>query len=159
MLLDATLRTILRETRTIAVIGAKDKPGQPVDMVGRYLIEAGYDVRPVHPVRRTVWGMQAYPAIGDVPVDVDIVNVFRAPEHCPTHAVEVLALPRLPRLSTGRSSATATATRLSLRSCTGRSRAIAFQPSWLDGRPPWGRPRGGFDLFSVTARTCRPPAT
>ncbi|NHZ48861.1 CoA-binding protein [Nitratidesulfovibrio liaohensis] len=98
MLLDATLRTILRESRTIAVIGAKDKPGQPVDMVGRYLIEAGYDVRPVHPVRRTVWGMQAYPTIGDVPVDVDIVNVFRAPEHCPAHALEVLALPRLPRL-------------------------------------------------------------
>lgn len=98
MLLDDTLRAHLAATRTIAVIGAKDKPGQAVDDVGRYLIASGYDVLPVHPVRKGVWGLETYPTIADIPVAVDIVNVFRAPQHCPDHAAEVLALPHRPRL-------------------------------------------------------------
>lgn len=46
---DERLRAALTEARTIAVIGAKDKPGQAVDEVGRYLIAAGYTVIPGPP--------------------------------------------------------------------------------------------------------------
>lgn len=95
---DMTIRTLLAEARTIAVVGAKDMEGQPVDRVGKYLIKAGYRVIPVHPVRKNVWGLPAYPTLVDVPCPIDIVNVFRAPQFCPGHAREAAALPVTPRL-------------------------------------------------------------
>lgn len=87
---------LLRQVKKIAIIGAKDTPGQPVDNVGRYLIEAGFRIFPVHPARRDVWGLPTYKSIGDVPEPVDLVDVFRAAEYCPGHAREVLALPYKP---------------------------------------------------------------
>ncbi len=90
------LREILRKTRTIAIIGAKDAPGQPVTHVGQYLINAGFEVFPVHPVRQTVWGLPAYKSIGELPGPVDLIDLFRAAEYCPDHAREVLALPWKP---------------------------------------------------------------
>lgn len=96
MLFDDTLRDALRNVRTIAVIGAKDKAGQPVDMVGRYLIKAGYTVIPVHPVRKNVWGLPTYASILDIPMPVDVVNLFRASEFCLSHAEEVCRLATLP---------------------------------------------------------------
>lgn len=97
MLFDDTLQALLRATRTIAIVGAKDKAGQPVDNVGRYLIQAGYTVYPVHPVRRTVWGLQAYASLADLPEAVDMVNLFRATQYCPEHAREILQLPWKPK--------------------------------------------------------------
>jgi hypothetical protein len=94
---DTELAALLGQVKTIAVIGAKDKPGQPVDKVGRYLIAAGFTVIPVHPKRASVWGIPAYPSLGDVPQPIDLVNLFRAPEFCPDHAQEVLRLPSRPR--------------------------------------------------------------
>lgn len=94
---DSKLRRILTRPATVAVVGAKDRPGTPVDMVGRYLIEAGFTVIPVHPVRKTVWGLPALARLADAPGTVDIVNLFRAAENCPEHAREVLALPSPPR--------------------------------------------------------------
>lgn len=93
-----TLRAILRDAKTIAVVGAKDTPGQPVDGVGRYLMEAGYTVIPVHPVRERVWDLPAYRSIGDLPGPVDVIDLFRAAQYCPDHAREVLALPWKPRV-------------------------------------------------------------
>ena len=92
------LRRLLDAARTIAVIGAKDKAGQPVDRVGRYLIAVGYEVIPVHPKRKEVWGRQAYEKLSDIPVPVDVIDVFRAPEYCAGHAREALALNPLPGL-------------------------------------------------------------
>jgi len=94
---DTELAALLRQVKTIAVVGAKDKPGQPVDRVGRYLIQAGYTIIPVHPKRPTVWGLAAYPTLADVPVPIDLVDLFRAAEACPAHAEEVLRLPQRPR--------------------------------------------------------------
>ena len=96
MLFDDELKALLQKVKAIAVIGAKDKPGQPVDMVGRYLIDAGFEVYPVHPVRKGVWGLETYPSLLDVPVPVDLVDVFRAPQFCAGHAREALGLERAP---------------------------------------------------------------
>ncbi|MFV0421022.1 CoA-binding protein [Oleidesulfovibrio sp.] len=96
MLFDDTMRDILAKAKTIAIIGAKDKPGQAVDTVGRYMIKAGYTVIPVHPVRQNVWGLTTYASITDIPVAVDIVNLFRASQYCPEHAREVLAMAHRP---------------------------------------------------------------
>ncbi len=90
MFLDSRLQELLKNARSIAIIGAKDKAGQPVDNVGRYLIWAGYEVYPVHPVRSNVWGLPTYKSIQDIEVQVDIVNVFRASVHCAQHAREVV---------------------------------------------------------------------
>ncbi len=86
------LRDVLSRARNIAIVGAKDREGQPVDMVGRYLIETGYAIFPVHPKRKSVWGLTAYPSLNDVPEPVDIVDLFRAPEYIPAHAREALRL-------------------------------------------------------------------
>lgn len=50
---DGRMCEFLTQARTIAVVGAKDKEGQPVDRVGKYLIQAGYQVIPVHPYAKT----------------------------------------------------------------------------------------------------------
>lgn len=91
------LTALLSEVKTIAVVGAKDKPSAPVDRVGRYLIEAGYNVIPVHPKRQNVWGLDTYRSIRDIPVPIDIVDLFRAAQFCPDHARECLELEKLPR--------------------------------------------------------------
>jgi len=83
---------------TIAVVGAKDVPGQPVDTVGRFLIAAGFTVLPVHPVRKTVWGLTAYRTLADIPIAIDLVDLFRAPEYCAEHARECLRLLALPHI-------------------------------------------------------------
>lgn len=91
------LAGLLGQVKTIAVIGAVDKPGRPVDMVGRYLIEAGFEVIPVHPKRSDVWGLTTYKSLTDIPVPVDLVDVFRAPQFVPGHARECLALDPPPK--------------------------------------------------------------
>ena len=98
MLDDRLMRAMFGESRSIAIIGAKDNPGQAVDRVGRYLLEQGYRVVPVHPVRKTVWGLPAFATIAELPEPVDIINLFRAPEYCPGHAQEVLALGWKPKV-------------------------------------------------------------
>jgi hypothetical protein len=95
---DEKLKALLSEVKSIAVIGAVDKPGRPVDMVGRYLIEAGFSVYPVHPKRSDVWGLTTYADVRDIHATVDLVNIFRAPEHCPGHAREVLEMAMLPKI-------------------------------------------------------------
>lgn len=95
---DASIRKHLSQARTIAVVGANDKPGRPSDMIGRYLMNAGYRVIPVHPKRQEVWGLKAYSNVVDIPEQVDIVNLFRASEYCAGHAREIAALSPRPGL-------------------------------------------------------------
>ncbi len=92
MFLDNTIKQVLTNAKTIAVIGAKDKPNQPVTRVCEYLIQAGYTIFPIHPVRSTVFGLPVYKCVADLPQPVDIINVFRAPEFCAAHAQEVVNL-------------------------------------------------------------------
>ena len=91
-MLDDTIRTLLISAKTLAVVGAKDTPGQAVDAVGRYLIEAGYAVWPIHPARHSVWDLSAFPSLAALPGKADIIVLFRAASACPEHALEVLAL-------------------------------------------------------------------
>ncbi|WP_320176188.1 CoA-binding protein [Maridesulfovibrio sp.] len=91
------LAALLDEVKVIAVIGAVDKPGRPVDRVCRYMIDAGYEIIPVHPKRENVWGLKTYKSVKDIPVAVDLVNLFRASEFCADHAREVLELETLPK--------------------------------------------------------------
>ncbi len=71
------LREILASARTIAVVGASTNLEKAAHKVPELLIEAGYTVIPVHPTSAQILGQRAYPTLGDIPVPVDIVDVFR----------------------------------------------------------------------------------
>ncbi|SHN55401.1 CoA-binding protein [Desulfovibrio litoralis] len=98
MLFDETLKNLFLQSKNIAIIGAKDKAGQPVDNVGRYLIQAGFRVFPVHPVRENVWDLKTYRNLNEIQEPIDIVNLFRASEYCLAHAQEALRLTPLPKV-------------------------------------------------------------
>ncbi|MBI9079171.1 MAG: CoA-binding protein [Pseudodesulfovibrio sp.] len=92
------LAPLLSEVKTIAVIGAVDKPTRPVDQVGREMIAMGFNVIPVHPKRNDIWGLKTYPTVNDIPVPVDVVDLFRNAQFCPDHAREVLKMTPLPKI-------------------------------------------------------------
>ena len=91
---EAGIGALLHETRRIAVIGASDDPGRPSNDVFRHLVASGFDCVPVNPNVAEVAGVTAFPTLADAVVatgPVDIVDVFRRPEHCPEHAREAVA--------------------------------------------------------------------
>jgi predicted CoA-binding protein len=97
--LDAhTLRQILAETRTIAVVGASDKPTRPSNEIYSYLVATGqYRVFPVNPTITEIDGAQVYSRLADLPVVPDMVDVFRRRDDLPSVLAETLALPRRPK--------------------------------------------------------------
>jgi uncharacterized protein len=95
---DAGLTRILRESRTVAVLGAKAQPSAPAYYVPAYLASVGYRVRPVNPTLAgaRILGEPVIPTLADLPEPVDVIDVFRRPEFLPGHAAEILALPWRP---------------------------------------------------------------
>jgi uncharacterized protein len=95
---DAGLTRILREARTVAVLGAKARPGEPAYYVPAYLARAGYRVVPVNPTLAgtTILGEPVVPILAELSAPVDVVEIFRRPEYLPGHADEILALPWRP---------------------------------------------------------------
>jgi uncharacterized protein len=95
---DATLRRILTETRTIAVVGASDKPTRPSHEIYAYLVSTGdYQVYPVNPTISGIDGAQAYSRLADLPVVPDMVDVFRRFDELPSVLADVLALDQRPK--------------------------------------------------------------
>jgi predicted CoA-binding protein len=95
---DAGLTRIFRESRTIAVLGAKAQPSAPAYYVPAYLARHGYQVVPVNPTiaGARVLDTTVVPSLADLAGPVDVVEVFRRPEYLPGHADEILALPWRP---------------------------------------------------------------
>ena len=88
---------LLRQSRTIAIVGLSPKESRPSNMVGRYLLDAGYTIFPVNPGQETLLGRKCYPDLSSLPEQVDIVDIFRKSEDIPDVVEQILALPRLPR--------------------------------------------------------------
>jgi len=82
---DDPVGTLLASARTIAVVGLSNDPGRASHGVARYLQAHGFRVVPVNPHLVEVLGETAYPDLGRVPAEIriDIVDVFRRPEHVP----------------------------------------------------------------------------
>lgn len=74
------IRDLLERTKVIAVVGLSSKPHRPSYGVSRYMQSHGYHIIPVNPNEREVLGEKAYTRLEDVPVRVDIVDVFRRSE-------------------------------------------------------------------------------
>ena len=83
---------LLKRVKTIAVVGLSPNPARPSHGVARYLQERGYIVVPVHPSAREVLGERAYRRLADVPVPIDLVDVFRRAEAIPAVVEECLDL-------------------------------------------------------------------
>lgn len=72
-----TIRQVLADCRTIAVVGASSNPARASNHVAAYMKAQGYRVIPVNPNERTVIGEQAYPSLAAVPGPVDLITIFR----------------------------------------------------------------------------------
>ena len=90
---DAEARcALLKRVKTIAVVGLSPNPARPSYGVSRAMQGFGYAVVPVHPAAREILGAKAYPRLSDIPVPIDLVNVFRRPEHIDEVVDECLRL-------------------------------------------------------------------
>lgn len=83
MMNDQEMTEVLRQAKTIAVVGLSSNPLRPSFGVSRFLQRQGYRVIPVNPNETEVLGEKAYPTVKDVPGAVDIVNIFRRPARVP----------------------------------------------------------------------------
>ena len=78
-----TLRRILAEYKTIAVVGLSDKWHRPSNFAAKYLKDHGYKIIPVNPGQTEILGEKCYPSLLDIPEKVDVVDIFRKPEDVP----------------------------------------------------------------------------
>jgi predicted CoA-binding protein len=75
----STIKKIF-ELKTIAVVGMSPKPERPSHYVALYLKDNGYEIVPVNPGHDEIAGLKSYPSLIDIPVKVDVVDVFRRSE-------------------------------------------------------------------------------
>jgi predicted CoA-binding protein len=73
---------ILRDAETIAIVGASPDPARPSYGVMAYLLQVGYTVVPVNPLADEVLGRRCLASLAELEEPVDLVDVFRRPEHC-----------------------------------------------------------------------------
>ena len=76
----STLRRILRDNRTIAIVGLSADWHRPSNFAAKYLQQHGYRIVPVNPRYDHILGERSYKALQDIPFEVDVVDVFRRTE-------------------------------------------------------------------------------
>ncbi len=70
--------------KNIAVVGMSKNEEKPAHFVPKYLMDHGYNVIPVNPTVNEILGRKSYPAVSEIPEDVDVVDVFRRSEDVPS---------------------------------------------------------------------------
>jgi uncharacterized protein len=88
----SAIQRVLHTASTIAIVGLSNNELRASYFVGYYLKRHGYRVIPVNPRESEILGEKCYPSLLDLPVPVDIVNVFRAPDALPDIAREAVAI-------------------------------------------------------------------
>lgn len=86
------IRQLLATARTIAVVGLSDNPDRDSHRVAAYLQQAGYRIVPVNPNLASVLGEPAFASLREVPVSVDVVDIFRKPEAVPSIVADAIAI-------------------------------------------------------------------
>ncbi len=89
---DDEIRAILARAKTIAVVGLSDKPERDSHHVAAYLQSHGYRIIPVNPNAAEILGERAYASLREVPVPVDVVDIFRQPAVVPALVAEAIAI-------------------------------------------------------------------
>jgi predicted CoA-binding protein len=86
-----TIQRVLHSATTIAIVGLSGNELRASYFVGYYLKRHGYRVIPVNPRESSILGEVSYPSLAEVPVPIDVVNVFRAPAALPQIATDAVA--------------------------------------------------------------------
>lgn len=86
------IQRVLNSAKTIAIVGLSNNELRASYFVGYYLKRHGYRVVPVNPRATEILGETSYPSLADVPGQVDIVNVFRAPDALPGIAEQTVRI-------------------------------------------------------------------
>ena len=87
-----TIQRVLLSAQTVAIVGLSKNELRASYFVGYYLKRHGYRVIPVNPRESEILGERCFKSLADVPVPVDVVNVFRAPQALPGIAEEAVAI-------------------------------------------------------------------
>ncbi len=85
------IKTILKETHVIAVVGLSPKPERPSYGVSAYMQQQGYQIIPVNPGQKEILGEKVYPSLLDIPTPIDMVNIFREPNAVPEIVDQAIA--------------------------------------------------------------------
>ena len=86
-----TIQRVIHTSKTIAIVGLSNNELRASYFVGFYLKRHGYRIIPVNPRESEILGEKSYKNLADVPFQIDIVDVFRAPEALPQVAREAVA--------------------------------------------------------------------
>lgn len=89
---DEKIREILTQTTTIAVVGLSPNPSRASYSVANYLKNKNYRIIPVNPKHPEVLGEKSYPNLSDIPEKIDLVDIFRRPEHIPPIVDEAIKI-------------------------------------------------------------------
>ena len=87
-----TIQRVLHNAKTIAIVGLSPNELRASFFVGYYLKRHGYTVIPVNPRESEILGEKTFKTLLDVPVPVDVVNVFRAPDAVPAIAADAVRI-------------------------------------------------------------------
>lgn len=85
-----SLKNILENTKTIAVIGLSDNPDRTSYQISKEMQKAGYKIIPVNPMIKEVLGEKSYDSLADIDIPFDMINVFRRSEFLPGIAKEAV---------------------------------------------------------------------
>jgi uncharacterized protein len=89
---DNTLRELLANVRTIAVVGLSTDASKDSRVVAAYLKDKGYRIVPVNPSADEILGEKSYPDLASIPEPVDVVDVFMRSERVPEIADQAIAI-------------------------------------------------------------------
>ena len=91
--MDDTIRRVLTEYTTWAVVGCSPDPGRDSNMIARLLIDRGYDVIPVNPTcEGEILGRRCHPSLEAIDRPVEVVDVFRRSDQAGVHVDEAIAI-------------------------------------------------------------------
>lgn len=146
---DAYIRGILDDVKTIAIVGASANNVRPSYFVQKYLIDKGYEVYPVNPGQagKEILGRPCYATLADIPVAIDMVDIFRNSDAAGLVTDEALALEPKPKVIW---------MQLSVRNDEAAQRAEAAGLSVVMDRCPkieYGRLSGEIGWTGVNSRT------
>jgi predicted CoA-binding protein len=94
------IRSVLQDVKSVALVGASANAVRPSYFVMKYLMEKGYTVVPVNPglAGQDLLGQRAYASLANIPVSVDMIDIFRNSDAALAVTKEAIALPIKPKV-------------------------------------------------------------